>query len=397
MGISESTQIRKEMIDSVMESNNPVKVLVVAPLGVGGVTNMMINIQMHLDRSKINFDYLVFHDRKEPLEDTVIAMGSRKLVASVDDIPIPFLRRIIRIFAIRKVCSKNHVKIMHYNADTPLDVTNIIGAKLGGVKYITIHSHNSGFLNAVGVSKLIGRIFQLAMLKLCDRYWGCSDRAARALFPKKIIHEKKYAVLPNAIDLEKFDYNPNMRNEMREKLGVSGKFVLGHSGRFSKVKNHQFLIDIFYALHQKEPESRLLLFGVGELMDVIKTKVKNLGLSDTVMFYGTTNEMYNMWQAIDVFCMPSYNEGMPVTGIEAQASGLPCIFSDGISREVGITKNTEFISLKKSPDFWAERILYYQGRKRSSCRDILAEAGYDIHQVADTVEKLYLEVADKIT
>lgn len=173
--------------------------------------------------------------------------------------------------------------------------------------------------------------------------------------------------------------------------------MLGHAGRFSKVKNHQFLIDIFYVLHQKQPESRLLLFGDGELVDAIKIKVKNLGLSEAVVFYGTTNEMYNMWQAVDVFCMPSYNEGMPVTGIEAQTSGLPCIFSDGITKEVGITKCTEFISLKKSPTYWAERILSYQGKKRSSCRDILAKAGYDIHQVADTVENLYLEVADKIT
>ena len=374
-----------------------VRVVVTAPLGVGGVTNMMINIQSHMDRSKVNFDYLVYHDRKEPLEDTVAAMGSRKLVASVDNIPVPFLRRIMRIFAIRKVCSENHVKILHYNADTPLDVTNIIGAKLGGVKYITIHGHNSGFLNADGFTKLTGRILQLVMLGLCDNYWGCSDRAAHALFPKKILHEKKYTVLPNAIDLDNFDYNPNIRSKMRDKLGVSGKFVLGHAGRFSKVKNHQFLIDIFYSLHQKEPESRLLLFGVGELMDAIKTKVKNLGLSEAVIFYGATNEMHNMWQVIDVFCMPSYNEGMPVTGIEAQTSGLPCIFSDGITREVGITTNREFISLKKSPTYWAERILRYQGQKRSSCRDILAKAGYDIHQVADTVEKLYLEVADKIT
>lgn len=170
--------------------DSAVRVVVTAPLGVGGVTNMMINIQSHMDRSKVNFDYLVYHDRKEPLEDTVTAMGSRKLVASVDNIPVPFLRRIMRIFVICKVCSDNHVKILHYNADTPLDVTNIIGAKLGGVKYITIHGHNSGFLNANGFTKLTGRILQLIMLGLCDNYWGCSDRAAHALFPKKIIRQK---------------------------------------------------------------------------------------------------------------------------------------------------------------------------------------------------------------
>lgn len=373
-----------------------VRVLVTAPLGVGGITNMMINIQSHMDRSKVNFDYLVFHDRKEPLEDKVTAMGSRKLVASADNVPIKALRRIFRINEIRKVCKKNNVKILHYNADSPMDITNIIGAKLGGVKYVTIHSHNSGFLYAKGFTKLTGRIFQFSMLKLCNYYLGCSNRAAKALFSKKIVDKKIYSVLPNAIDLDKFDYNPSIRNKIRCKLGISGNFVLGHAGRFSQVKNHQFLVDIFYELHQREPNSILLLFGVGELMDTIKEKVKTLGLSDAVIFYGATDEMHNMWQAIDVFCMPSYNEGMPVTGIEAQVSGLPCIFSEGITREVGITKNTEFISLKKTPNYWAERILHYQGLKRSSCKEIFIKAGYDINQVAEKVEKLYLKVANKI-
>lgn len=249
-----------------MQQSGPIRVLVTAPLGVGGVTNMMINIQSHLDRNKVNFDYLVFHDRKEPLEETVTAMGSRKLVASVDHIPVALFRRIMRINAIRKVCKENHVEILHYNADTPMDMTNIIGAKLGGVKHVTIHSHNSGFLDAGGLTKFIGAAFQQLMPGLCNYYWGCSDRASRALFPKSIILKKRYLVLPNAIDLEKFDYDPCIRKEMRDRLGVSDKFVLGHAGRFSEVKNHIFLIDIFHALHKKMLNSVLLLFGVGELM-----------------------------------------------------------------------------------------------------------------------------------
>lgn len=120
-----------------------------------------------------------------------------------------------------------------------------------------------------------------------------------------------------------------------------------------------------------------------------------MGLADSVVFYGATDEMYKMWQAIDVFCMPSHNEGMPVTGIEAQTSGLPCVFSDAITKEVGITQNTEFISLQQTPDFWAERILRYQNYERSSCREVLAKAGYDIQQAADMVQKLYLEVAQR--
>ena len=135
----------KSYNDRATVHNNPIKVLVVAPLGVGGVTNMMINIQSHLDRDKINFDYLVFHDRKEPSEDIVTKMGSRKLVASVDDIKSAPLRRLARLKEIKKVCKENHVEILHYNADSAADLMNIMAAKAGGVKYVTMHSHNAGF------------------------------------------------------------------------------------------------------------------------------------------------------------------------------------------------------------------------------------------------------------
>ena len=128
-----------------MSDKQPVRVLVVAPLGVGGVTSMMINIQKHLDRSKINFDYLTFHDRKEPSEDIVKSLGSKKYVACVDHIKFAAIRRFARLKEIKRVCKENHIKILHYNADTPADLMNIMAAKAGGVEYVTIHSHNAGF------------------------------------------------------------------------------------------------------------------------------------------------------------------------------------------------------------------------------------------------------------
>ena len=155
-----------------MQENEPVRVLVTAPLGVGGVTNMMINIQSHLDRSKVNFDYLVFHDRKEALEDKVASMGSRKLIASVDHISVRPLRRLLRINEIRKVCKENKIQILHYNADSAADVTNILGAKLGGVKYVTIHSHNAGFGTAGKGVRMVSKLLQPFIPALCNNYWA---------------------------------------------------------------------------------------------------------------------------------------------------------------------------------------------------------------------------------
>ena len=369
-----------------------VRVLVTAPLGVGGVTSMMINIQSHLDRQKINFDYLVTHDRKEPQEDTVIAMGSRTLIASVDKIPVRFLRTIMRPFIISKVCKDNNVKILHCNADCAIDVLNILGARLGGVQYVTIHSHNAGIKSQTLGIKIAHYLLKPLIPLCCDNCYGCSDLAARALLPKSLIKKKMYSVLPNGIDLKKFEYNKQNRQEIRKKMRLEGKYVVGHAGRFSTEKNHSFLLDIFNEIHKKNENSVLLLLGTGELMESIRKKAIDLGIEDSVIFYGRTDEMYKMWQAIDIFIMPSLYEGLPVSGIEAQASGLPCIFSETITKEVGLTDKIEFLSLNESPKKWAEHALMYMGSERKSEVNKLRKAGYDIQQTADTLSKLYLEV-----
>lgn len=379
-----------------MQEKEPVRVLVTAPLGVGGVTNMMINIQSHLDRSKVNFDYLVFHDRKEALEDKVASMGSRKLIASVDHISVRPLRRLLRINEIRKVCKENKIQILHYNADSAADVTNILGAKLGGVKYVTIHSHNAGFGTAGKGVRMVSKLLQPFIPALCNNYWGCSDLAARFLFPKSIIEAGNYAVLPNGIELEKYDYNEAVRKEMRTKLRLEDRFVVGHAGRFSDQKNHTFLLDIFKEIARKNDKAVLLLFGVGELVEPMKEKAKRLGIQERVIFYGASSEMEKMYQAMDVFLMPSLHEGLPVTGVEAQASGLPCVFADTITKEVDITGHSVFLSLDEAPGVWADKVLAYVEFERKSNKKELLEAGYDIQQTADTVSKLYLEVSQKL-
>lgn len=374
-----------------------VRVVVTAPLGVGGVTNMMINIQSHMDRTKVNFDYLVYHDRKEPLEGRIFAMGSKKLIASVDNVSIRPLRRILRINEIRKICKKNNVKILHYNADSAADMTNIIGAKLGGVKYITIHSHNAGF-GKVGIGiKLVSALLKPLIPLMCDNYWACSDLAARFLFPKSIIKGKKYTVLPNGIELDKYDFNPAVRNAMRKRLHLDGKYVVGHAGRFTDQKNHSFLLDVFKKIHDNNSNTVLLLFGVGELMESMKQKAAKLGIEDAVIFYGASDEMPKMWQVMDVFVMPSLHEGLPVTGIEAQACGLPCVFADTITREVDVTGKSEFLSLNDSPEIWADHVLKHESDIRESGVTVLREAHYDIQQTTDMVSELYLNVANRLS
>lgn len=374
----------------------PVKVLVVAPLGVGGVSTMMINIQKHLDRNIVNFDYLVFHEGKAPLEDIAKAMGSRKLIACVDSIGSAAIRRIARLREIRKVCKENNIKIMHYNADCPADLMNIIAAKAGGVKHVTIHSHNAGFGTAgVGI-RVISNILKPFTPLVCDTFWACSELAASFLFPTKIIRENCYSVLPNGIELKKFAFNPKERDIKRKELDLDNKFVVGHAGRFSDQKNHTFLLDIFYEICQKDSDAVLILFGIGELQEKMKEKAKRLGISERVIFYGASNEMYNMWQAIDVFIMPSLHEGLPVTGIEAQACGVPCIFSDRITKEADISETSLFLSLSATAEQWADTALQFKGVKRNNNIEKLRKAKYDITDTARTVTDLYLSTAKSV-
>lgn len=378
-----------------MINKEPMRILVTAPLGIGGVTNMMINIQKHIEREILNFDYLSFHNRKEPREDAILALGSRKLVASADEINNKFLRFFLRLNRIREVCKENHVKVLHFNADNPIALIYILAAKAGGVKFITIHSHNASYGDAGRILKFVGRTLKPLITLGCDYYVGCSELAGRFMFPKSVINSANYEVWKNGIELEKYDYNPVVRNMMRTQLGLSDKFIIGHVGRFSAQKNHSFLLDIFQKIYAKDSDAVLLLLGVGELVDSIKEKAVTLGINDRVIFYGVSDEMEKMWQALDVFVMPSLHEGLPVTGIEAQASGLPCVFADSITQEVKVTDHCEFISLSTTPDIWAERVLTYKNYTRTSGREALEKANYDIRKTADRVATFYMKISER--
>lgn len=379
-----------------MDKNKTVRILVVAPLGIGGITNMMINIQKHLKREKINFDYLTFHDRKEPCEAQVAAMGSQKFIASADGIRCRSLRCMVRMNKIRKICKENHIKILHYNADSPTDLFGIIAAKLGGVKYVTLHSHNSELSSNDKITLTISNILRNLIPIFCDNYYACSHSAAKFLFPRKITEGRNYSLLPNGIDLQKYKFNPSVRNEVRKELGLSQKFIIVHAGRFCEQKNHSYLLEIFKKVYEKDKSAVLLLFGTGELMDPIKKKAAKLEISEAVIFYGTTDQMSRMWQAADILVMPSLYEGLPVTGIEAQASGLKCIFSDCITRETDITDTSEFLSLDLPPEAWADTILQHKKYVRSSGVPALEKAGYDIQKTADIVSKHYLTIIENI-
>ncbi len=369
------------------------RILVTAPLGVGGISSMITNVQKNLDRDQLNFDYLVLHDRHEDLEDIVTEMGSRKIVASADDEPNKLLRLFKRWHRLYRVFKDNRIQILHLNGGPASDMTMVFLAKLAGVKHVTFHTHNASksvYRNKSSI--LLSILFKPLMPLLIDDFWACSSLAAEFSFPKKISTRKKYTFIPNGIDLERFSFRPQVREAIRKTLGIADNFVVGHAGRFNKQKNHIYLIDTFHELKKVCPDAVLLLFGTGELMESVQAHVEKLGLTESVRFMGATDRLEDMYQAMDVFVMPSLGEGLPVAGVEAQASGLPTILSDTITREVGITDCAKYLPLSQDKGQWVDTILSYRGFARRSHCEELREAGFDEKEVAKYFQKYYLEL-----
>ena len=211
-------------------------------------------------------------------------------------------------------------------------------------------------------------------------------------------NKEEFCIYNNAIDAKRFGYDINKRVQARKELKISDDvFVIGHIGRFNTQKNHTFLIDIMSEINKKDPKAVLLLIGEGDLEEHIKNKVDELGLENNVMFLGVRSDVDRLYQAMDVFVMPSLFEGLPVSGVEAQAAGLKCIFSDTITEQTMLTSNVEFISLDRGTAIWADEILkWYKGYDRRDQINIIERAGYDIKKQAKQLQNFYIEsIKDK--
>ena len=221
-------------------------------------------------------------------------------------------------------------------------------------------------------------------------YCACSVVAGEWKYPKAIV-DHKLKVLKNGVDLEKFAFNEETKCEIRKKLAIpEDAFVLGHVGRFSYQKNHEYLIDIFARLCGTRDDVRLLLVGEGELEQNIKDKVNNLGLQDKVIFYGTTDAPQKIFSAIDIFALPSNFEGLPIVGVEAQASGLPVVFSDRITREAAILDNVRYIAIDDAHiSEWCSSIEEFLTIQRKDTYDDMKRAGFGIQDTRNSFYKLY--------
>lgn len=374
-----------------MEAKKPVKVLQVAPLGAGGVTSLVLNIAEKIDKERVHFDYLTFYDRREFNEERAIALGGKKYTVPIDHYKNSLVRSIFKFFYAIRVIRQSRADVIHINASKPYEVLVGVSAKLAGTRKVVFHSHNSAMDNSHGLTSKVMKLFKKMIPLVSDSNLACSELAAQFMFPDNILKSRKYTVIKNAIDTNKYRYSSTVRQEYRDKLGVKNELVIGHIGRFMPQKNHAFLIDIFEKIHIKRPDSVLVLIGEGELFGQVQQQVIDKKLQDSVVFYGTTNEVPKLLQAFDCFLFPSLYEGLPVVGVEVQASGLPLIMSDTITDEIGFTDLTQYISLESTEEIWANAVLnaVKQKKDRTLYADQVKKAGFDIYDIVDVLTKLY--------
>ena len=283
--------------------------------------------------------------------------------------------------------------IVHIHADTAYRILiYAIAAKQAGIRRIILHSHSTG---VEGKYKSLRRMIHILSRYLLPffstEYVACSDVAAKWMFGTT---RRTVKIIYNGVDLTKFRFNQEARLQERKKLGVTKEYLIGHVGRFSYPKNHEYIIKIAAALKQKNVDDfKFLLIGTGPLYDPIKNLAKKLEVEDKMIFFGLSHEVPRLMQAMDLVVLPSRFEGFPLVGIEAQASGLPVIFSDKITKEIQITDNTEFLSISEDSIFqWADeiiRLLKMSMNDRETAYTILKNKGYDITETARQFSELY--------
>ena len=291
----------------------------------GGVEAVVMNYYRHIDKSKIQFDFICDEDSTNIPYEEIEKLGGKVIL-------IPPYQKLFRYHKeLKRVLKEGNYKIVHSHINT-LSVFSLFAAKCAKVPVRIAHSHST--TNKKEKKKnLMKQVLKPFSKLFATDYMCCSELAGRWLFGDKLYNEGKIYLLNNAIDLKKFEYNEKIREEVRKELNIDEKtFVMGHIGRFVTVKNHELLIEIFNEIYRENENSILLLAGQGPLKEKIEQKVKEMKLDKVVKFLGQRNDANRLYQAMDVFVLPSLYEGLPVVGIEAQAAGLLCIFSDDMTK-----------------------------------------------------------------
>lgn len=353
----------------------PIRVLCVfSTLDRGGAESMCMNLYRKIDRSKVQFDFVKHTPNKGSYEDEITSLGGYIYIA-------PEYRVNNHFF----YCGwwerhfRNHPEhlIIHGHYFTISAVYFKVAKKF---ERITV-----GHIHATRVDSKLKSLYVKAIKYYADYKLACSTEAG-----KWVYNSYSFKVFPNAIDLDLFRYSQPIRQEMRARLGLSDELTLGTVANMSRVKNPMGLIDIFLEIYRIVPKTKLIWVGEGNLRKAIEDRIKLESIEEQIIMLGAREDVPNVLQAMDVFLLPSFNEGLPVSVIEAQASGLPCYLSDAITKDADITGMCCFLPIDQ-PESWANKILNSNNVRIDTSRLIKA-SGYDITTTVELLQSFYLEL-----
>lgn len=362
--------------------SEPIRVLqVVTYMGRGGLETMLMNYYRNIDRDKVQFDFLTHRDERWDYDDEIESLGGKIYhLPKLNPFSRSYLNALDKFFKEHK-----EYQIVHCHQDCLSGVVLKV-AKKNGVRFTIAHSHNA---NQDKNLKYLIKVFEKRKIpKYADKLFACGDEAGRWMF-----NTDNFEVLNNAIDTDLYIYNKEKADKVKKAFGIENKFVVGHVGRFSTQKNHEFLIDIFNEVQKIKEDSVLMLVGDGDLRPEMEQKVRDLQIENKVIFTGVRSDVNDLMQGMDVFLFPSLYEGLGIVLIEAQAAGLKCVISNTIPKDGVLTDDVTCISLAQSPVVWADEILKYQEYKRTNNKEIIKKANYDIKNNAKILEQFYIENA----
>ncbi|MDO5325609.1 MAG: glycosyltransferase family 1 protein [Clostridia bacterium] len=360
----------------------------VSNMARAGIETFLMNYYREMDRTKIQFDFLANKPVPGEYDEEIRSMGGRVFVSpGLNPLHFPKYER----YMANLLHENPDIKIVHSHNGT-LGYYALKSAKDVGIKVRIAHAHNTQIIR--DPKYLLKLLCKQLLPGAATDYWGCGRDAGIFYYGEKRWKASGF-ILHNAINLSKFRFQPEVRNRLRQLHQLEDSFVIGHVGRFNLQKNHTRLLDIFASVAKAAPEARLALIGVGELEQSMQEKAGALGLQERVLFLGQMANVNEWYQAMDCFVLPSLFEGLPVVGVEAQAAGLPCFFSDRVTDEILLLPDACRVSLEAGNEEWARRILAVRQEKsdRAAGADIVRQAGYDIHEEGRKLQEIYLNMA----
>jgi len=358
-------------------------------LKYGGSQSFVMEIYRKVDKTKIQFDFVTFPNEKEGFYQEILSMGGR-------------------VFESPRYNGKNHFEFLNwwkqffiehpeykvFHAHVRSVATLCISiAKRNGC-FTIAHSHSTS--NGRGIVSVIKKILQFPLRYQADYLFSCSEEAGKWLFGNGVERRDNYQIVKNAIDGSRFCYDSEKRYKVREELGIQNYFVVGHVGRMTEPKNHDFLINIFKEVLTKRDDAVLLLVGDGELRKKIDNKVREENIENKVIFLGSRGNTEDYYQAMDVFVLPSLWEGLGIVVIEAQTSGLPCVISNRIPEDVDLKLGlVSRLGVEQSAHEWADEIGNCKTQIRRQYLNELCDAGYDVFENAKKMQMFYLDIFNK--